>query len=187
MTARVLDGKRVAASVLDGVRARVEQCRTHGVHATLAVVLVGEDPASAIYVRNKGKRAAEVGIRTLDEHLPASTTTEALLELVERLNRTPDVDGILVQLPLPAGVETERVLLAIDPAKDVDGFHPDNLGRLMKGRTSLVIAHRLSTIRDADTIVVLEQGRIAETGSHDELMARRGLYFYLASQQSGLS
>lgn len=138
MTARILDGKRLAATVLEDVRGKVDACKAKGVHATLAVVLVGDDPASAIYVRNKGKRAAEVGIRTLDEHLPASTTTDELLALVDRLNRTADVDGILVQLPLPAGVETERVLLAIDAAKDVDGFHPDNLGRLMIGRPRFV-------------------------------------------------
>ncbi len=138
MTARVIDGKRVAAGLLERVRGQVERCRTRGVEATLAVVLVGDDAASAVYVRSKGKRAAEVGIRTIDEHLPVSTSTEALLECVRRLNDAPNVDGILVQLPLPAAVETERVLLAIDPAKDVDGFHPDNLGALMIGRPRFV-------------------------------------------------
>lgn len=138
MTARVIDGRRVAAQVLERVRGQVEGCRDHGVEATLAVLLVGDDPASAVYVRSKGKRAAEVGIRTIDEHLPASTTTEMLLDRVRRLCDAPDVDGILVQLPLPGSVETERVLLAIDPAKDVDGFHPDNLGALMIGRPRFV-------------------------------------------------
>lgn len=138
MSATILDGKRVAADLLTNVGRRVAQCRARDVLATLAVVLVGDDPASAIYVRNKSKRAVEVGVRTVDHRLPASTTTAELLALVEQLNDAKDVDGILVQLPLPAGIETQRVLLAIDPAKDVDGFHPDNLGRLMIGRPRFV-------------------------------------------------
>jgi len=138
MSATILDGKRVAADLLTNVGRRVAQCRARDVLATLAVVLVGDDPASAIYVRNKSKRAAEVGVRTLDHRLPASTTTAELLRLVEQLNDAKDVDGILVQLPLPAGIETQRAVLAIDPAKDVDGFHPDNLGRLMIGRPRFV-------------------------------------------------
>jgi methylenetetrahydrofolate dehydrogenase (NADP+)/methenyltetrahydrofolate cyclohydrolase len=138
VTAVVLDGKAIAADVLVGVQRDVAACRDKGVVATLAVVLVGDDPASAIYVRNKGKRAAEVGIRTIDERMSATTSTEALLDVVARLNAAPDVDGILVQLPLPSAIESERVLLAIDPTKDVDGFHPDNLGRLMIGRPRFV-------------------------------------------------
>jgi methylenetetrahydrofolate dehydrogenase (NADP+)/methenyltetrahydrofolate cyclohydrolase len=138
VSARRLDGKALAADLLRDVATRVASCRTAGVVPTLAVVLVGDDPASAIYVRNKEKRAAEAGIATRDHRLPASTTTRDLLALVRALNDDASVDGILVQLPLPAGVESERVLLAIDPAKDVDGFHPDNLGRLMIGRPRFV-------------------------------------------------
>ena len=138
MSARVLDGKAVGAALLDDVRARVIACRGQRVEPTLAVVLVGDDPASAIYVRNKGKRAEEVGIATRDHRLPASTSTAQLLGLVRELDDDRGVDGILVQLPLPSGVRTEEVLLAIDPAKDVDGFHPDNLGRLMIGRPRFV-------------------------------------------------
>jgi methylenetetrahydrofolate dehydrogenase (NADP+)/methenyltetrahydrofolate cyclohydrolase len=138
VTATILDGKRVAADLLANVGARVAHCRMKDVVATLAVVLVGDDPASAIYVRNKSKRAAEVGVHTIDHRLPASTSTAELLALVHQLNEAKDVDGILVQLPLPAGIETECVLLVIDPAKDVDGFHPDNLGCLMIGRPRFV-------------------------------------------------
>jgi methylenetetrahydrofolate dehydrogenase (NADP+)/methenyltetrahydrofolate cyclohydrolase len=104
----------------------------------LAVVLVGHDPASQVYVRNKTLACTEVGIRTFDHHLPAETSEVALLDLVRRLNADPAVDGILVQLPLPAQVDSRRVLLAIDPAKDVDGFHPDNLGRLLLGEPRFV-------------------------------------------------
>jgi methylenetetrahydrofolate dehydrogenase (NADP+) / methenyltetrahydrofolate cyclohydrolase len=138
VSARILDGKALGAELLGDVASRVAGCRVAGVSPTLAVVLVGDDPASAIYVRNKEKRAAESGIDTRDHRLPATTTTDALLALVRELNDDPSVDGILVQLPLPGAIESEKVLLAIDPAKDVDGFHPDNLGRLVIGRPRFV-------------------------------------------------
>ena len=129
--ARLIDGKAFAA----GLRARVGE----GVAALaaagiarpgLATVLVGADPASQVYVRSKGKTAAELGMASFDHRLPPETTEAELLELIGRLNRDPDVNGILVQLPLPRQIDTARVLLAIDPAKDVDGFHPINVGRL---------------------------------------------------------
>lgn len=138
MTATIIDGKQVAADVLDGVTVRVRRCIEAGVEPTLAVVLAGDDPASAIYVRNKERRAAEVGITTRDHRLPATVTTSSLVGLVSDLNADPTVDGILVQLPLPEGVDEEGVLLAIDPHKDVDGFHPENLGRLMVGKPRYV-------------------------------------------------
>ena len=129
--ARLIDGKAFAA----GLRARVGE----GVAALaaagiarpgLATVRVGADPASQVYVRSKGKTAAELGMASFDHRLPPETTEAELLELIGRLNRDPDVNGILVQLPLPRQIDTARVLLAIDPAKDVDGFHPINVGRL---------------------------------------------------------
>jgi methylenetetrahydrofolate dehydrogenase (NADP+)/methenyltetrahydrofolate cyclohydrolase len=138
VSARILDGKALGAELLGDVASRVTGCRVAGVAPTLAVVLVGDDPASAIYVRNKEKRAAESGIDTRDHRLPATTTTDALLALVRELNDDPSIDGILVQLPLPSAIESEKVLLAIDPTKDVDGFHPDNLGRLVIGRPRFV-------------------------------------------------
>jgi methylenetetrahydrofolate dehydrogenase (NADP+)/methenyltetrahydrofolate cyclohydrolase len=139
MSAVLIDGTAASRRVLDEVRVRVEACVARGVTPTLAVVLVGEDPASQVYVRNKGRRAAEVGIAARDHRLPAEgTTTASLLSLVAELSADREVDGILVQLPLPAHVDTDAVLLAIDPAKDVDGFHPDNLGRLMLGRPRFV-------------------------------------------------
>ncbi|HET6585741.1 MAG TPA: bifunctional 5,10-methylenetetrahydrofolate dehydrogenase/5,10-methenyltetrahydrofolate cyclohydrolase, partial [Nannocystaceae bacterium] len=138
MSARVLDGKALGAELLVDVTTRVATCRAQNVAPTLAVVLVGEDPASAIYVRNKEKRAAEVGIDTRDHRLPATTSTASLLALVRELNEDRTVDGILVQLPLPPDIASEQVLLAIDPRKDVDGFHPDNLGRLVIGKPRFV-------------------------------------------------
>ena len=138
MTAAILDGKACAAALLAEVAVRVQAARARGVVPCLAVVLVGDDPASHVYVRSKEKRAAEVGIATRDHRLPATTTTADLLALVAALNADPSVHGILVQLPLPAAVDSDAVLLAIDPAKDVDGFHPDNLGRLVLGRPRFV-------------------------------------------------
>lgn len=133
MTATIIDGKAVAARFVESVGGRVVLCNARGVTPTLAVVLVGEDPASEVYVRNKGKKAAQLGIATRDHRLPDATTTEALLAVVASLNDDPEVDGILVQLPLPRHVDEQAVLLAVDPTKDVDGFHPANLGRLVVG------------------------------------------------------
>ena len=138
MSARILDGRAVAAEVLAEVGVRAERLRARGVVPCLAVVLVGDDPASAIYVRNKGRRAAEVGIEARDVRLPASTSESDLLARVDALARDPAVHGLLVQLPLPPGIDARRVLEAIPPAKDVDGFHPENLGRLVIGDPRLV-------------------------------------------------
>ncbi len=138
MSAALLDGKLLSAQLLAELSSRVEACRARGVMPCLAVVLVGDDPASQIYVRSKEKRAAEAGIATRDHRLPASTTTQELLDRIAALNADPSVHGILVQLPLPKQVDEQRVLLAVDPRKDVDGFHPDNLGLLMLGRPRFV-------------------------------------------------
>ena len=137
-SATVLDGKALSARLLEQLVGRVEACKARGVTPCLAVVLVGDDPASNIYVRSKERRAAKVGIATRDHRLPATTTTDALLELIAALNADPAVHGILVQLPLPDGVAEQRVLQAVDPRKDVDGFHPNNLGLLMLGTPRFV-------------------------------------------------
>ncbi|MFV8756519.1 bifunctional methylenetetrahydrofolate dehydrogenase/methenyltetrahydrofolate cyclohydrolase FolD [Nannocystaceae bacterium ST9] len=138
MSATILDGKALADRLVGELRGRVGALKTRGIEPCLAVVLVGDDPASQVYVRGKEKRAAEAGIATRDHRLPAETSTGALLELVDQLNRDPGVHGILVQLPLPAGIDEQKILLAVDPRKDVDGFHPDNLGLLMLGRPRFV-------------------------------------------------
>lgn len=139
MTAQIIDGAAVAAHLRQTIAVRVaglaaRQGRAPG----LAVVLVGEDPASQVYVRNKGKATLEVGMRSIEHRLAASTNEAELLALVARLNADPLVDGILVQLPLPKQINADRVLQAIDPDKDVDGFHPINAGRLMIGQPGLV-------------------------------------------------
>lgn len=142
-----IDGRAVSKSLLAEVATTVQSHKARGVEPTLAVVLVGDDPASAVYVRNKGKRAAEAGIATVDHRLGAETTTEELLTLVRTLNDDHKIDGILVQLPLPPQVDADAVLLAIDPAKDVDGFHPENLGRLVIGEPRFVACTPLGCMK----------------------------------------
>jgi methylenetetrahydrofolate dehydrogenase (NADP+)/methenyltetrahydrofolate cyclohydrolase len=129
--ARLIDGKMIAAGLRQRVGAGVGQLVTkRGVKPGLATILVGADPASQVYVRSKGKIAAELGMTNFDHRLPAETTEADLLALIAKLNAEALVHGILVQLPLPRHIDTAHVLLAVDPAKDVDGFHPFNVGRL---------------------------------------------------------
>ncbi len=134
MTAKIIDGKAFAAGLRVKVAREVAALReAHGLIPGLAVVLVGENPASQVYVRNKAKQTRETGMESFEHRLPASTTQEDLLALVARLNEDPAVHGILVQLPLPDQIDDQAVLAAIEPAKDVDGFHVINAGRLMTG------------------------------------------------------
>ncbi|SKA00966.1 methylenetetrahydrofolate dehydrogenase (NADP+) / methenyltetrahydrofolate cyclohydrolase [Enhydrobacter aerosaccus] len=129
--AKVIDGKAFAAGLRERVGEGVAALKKEkGLKPGLATVLVGADPASQVYVRSKGKTAAELGMASFDHRLPAETTEQELLTLIAQLNIDPAVNGILVQLPLPKHIDTARVLLAIDPDKDVDGFHPINVGRL---------------------------------------------------------
>ncbi len=131
MTARILDGKRIADSLLDELRLRVDARVEAGLpRPGLAVVLVGSDPASQSYVRNKRRAAEKVGIQALDYDLPAGTSEAELLDLIDRLNADPSVHGILVQLPLPGIADATHLIHRIDPRKDVDGFHPENVGHL---------------------------------------------------------
>jgi len=134
---KLIDGKATAARVLAEVAEQVRALRQGGVQPGLAVVLVGADAASQVYVRNKVLRAGEVGIRSLEHRLPADTTQSHLLTLIDRLNGDSAVNGILVQLPLPAHIDEHRVLQAVSPLKDVDGFHSENVGGLAQGRDVL--------------------------------------------------
>jgi len=137
--AHIIDGKAIAASVRSQVAEGVNAFKArHGTEPGLAVVLVGEDPASQVYVRNKGRQTIECGMRSLEHKLPAETTEAELLALIETLNSDPTVHGILVQLPLPSHIGEKSVIEAIVPAKDVDGFHPINVGRLAAGEEALV-------------------------------------------------
>ena len=139
MTAQPIDGKAIAARLREKVAAYAANYRAaHGVQAGLAVVLVGSDPASQVYVRSKVKMTGEAGLRSIEHLLPADTSEADVLALVARLNADPDVDGILVQLPLPKQIDADKVIAAINPDKDVDGFHPVNVGRLATGTGGLV-------------------------------------------------
>ena len=139
MTARLIDGKAAAAELRAQVAVEVAKFRAEKGRAPgLAVILVGEDPASAVYVRNKGKATIEAGMTSFEHKLSADTSEDELLDLVDRLNTDPAVDGILVQLPLPGHIDASRVLTSIDPDKDVDGFHPVNAGRLAIGLDGFV-------------------------------------------------
>ncbi|HIE50371.1 MAG TPA: bifunctional methylenetetrahydrofolate dehydrogenase/methenyltetrahydrofolate cyclohydrolase FolD [Armatimonadetes bacterium] len=139
MAAKILDGKQVAAEMRAEMKVEVERLKAeHNLTPGLAVVLVGEDPASISYVRGKRKACDEIGIYSREHHLPEDYEEDKLISLLEELNQDPDIHGILVQLPLPKHIDEEKVLLAIDPTKDVDGFHPMNVGRMVIGKPTFL-------------------------------------------------
>ncbi len=157
--AQLLDGAVIAAQIKQEVADEISQLwADHEVKPALAAVRVGDDPASAVYVRNKMLACEEVGIRSEQHALPGTTSGFELADLIESLNTRADVDGILVQLPLPAGIEDAGIIEAIDPAKDVDGFHPVNVGRLSMGRPTF------APCTPAGIIELLERSRIAISG-----------------------
>jgi methylenetetrahydrofolate dehydrogenase (NADP+)/methenyltetrahydrofolate cyclohydrolase len=134
MTARIIDGKQIAAQMREELKQKVAALKAKGVTPGLAVVLVGDDPASKSYVTAKEKACEEIGIYSSDNRLPATTTQAELLAIIDKFNKDPKIHGILVQLPLPKHINEDAVLLAIDPKKDVDGFHPVNVGRMVVGQ-----------------------------------------------------
>lgn len=138
IAARWIDGKRWAAAIRQDLAARVAGLRARGVTPGLAVLLIGDDPASQVYVRSKERAAGELGIHSVVVRLPAGTPQDAVLEHLRRFNADPAVHGILIQAPVPPPLDFEALVEAVDPAKDVDGFHPVNLGRLTRGRPALV-------------------------------------------------
>lgn len=147
MPAAIIDGKTIAAGLRSGIADEVADLAAKGWVPGLAVVIVGHNPASLVYVRSKAKLTVEVGMRSFEHHLPAETSERELLAVIDTLNADDSVDGILVQLPLPPQIDTNQVLRAIDPAKDVDGFHPLNVGRLVTGDTGLVPCTPLGCIK----------------------------------------
>lgn len=158
MTAQLLDGRLLAARIQDDLKHRVSARLARGLAApSLATVLVGSDPASQVYVRNKRRTCEALGIRSIPLHLDAGIDTASLLAEIDRLNADPEIDGILVQLPLPGGIDSTAVIERIRPDKDVDGFHPYNLGRL---------AQRLPTLRPCTPLGVIELLRSAGEPFH---------------------
>ena len=169
-SARIIDGKAVAAKVRDEVRLEVAKRRAQGARAPgLATVLVGQDPASHTYVKNKRKAAAETGIESLHQELPAATTQAELLSLIAKLNADPNVDGILVQLPLPKHIDDRVILRAIDPDKDVDGFHPDNVARLVLGLPGFVSCTPLGCLR------LLDEEKVELKGARTVVVGRSNI------------
>ena len=138
MSAQLIDGKVVAKAVKEDVRNRVEALRARGIRPGLATVLVGDDPSSHVYVRNKQRTCEDLGMHTVGHELPATTSQEDLLALIQRLNLDRAIHGILVQLPLPKPLRSEPILNALSPDKDIDGLHPFNMGKLMMGEPRFV-------------------------------------------------
>ncbi len=169
MSATVLDGKALAARIRGELKLETARLAAEGITPGLAVVLVGDDPASQIYVRSKTSACAEAGIKTFDHRLPASTSDGELLGLVASLNTDPGVDGILIQLPLPAGIDARRVLFAVDPRKDVDGIHPENVGRLLMGEPRFVACTPFGVMK------LIEEARLPLAGAHAVVVGRSNM------------
>lgn len=156
--AQLIDGVALANDLVEQTAARVAALRANGTSPALAVILVGEDPASAIYVRRKVSQCRKAGVRSIEHRLPESSSERALLALIDNLNADPEVHGILVQLPLPQTIDSSKVLDRIAPAKDVDGFHPVNVGRLSTGTGGLVPCTPLGIMLLLDTVVTDYRG-----------------------------
>ncbi len=184
MTARLLDGERVAAEVRADVARRVEKLVARGIRPGLGTVLVGDDPASARYVAMKIADSGEVGITSVHEHLPSTATQEEIEAVVARFNADPRVHAYIVQLPLPPGIDEQRVLLAVDPVKDADGLHPVNLGHLVANHPCVL------PCTPAGIVELLAAHRVRVEGRHAVVIGRgltigRPLALLLASKRPG--
>jgi methylenetetrahydrofolate dehydrogenase (NADP+)/methenyltetrahydrofolate cyclohydrolase len=169
VTARIIDGAGIAKARRARLAERVAELKTRGIEPGLAVIIVGEDPASQVYVRNKHKACEEAGINSYSHVLPAETTQEELLALVGELNTDDRVNGLLVQLPLPGHIDEETVLEAITPDKDVDGFHPMNVGRMMIGKDTFL------PCTPHGCMVLLEEAGIDLTGKEAVVVGRSNI------------
>lgn len=169
MSAVIIDGKTIAQNVRKEVAEQVKELNAKGISPCLAVILVGNNPASVSYVTGKQKALAEAGMTDKSVHLPEDTSEEELVELIERLNKDNTVNGILVQLPLPKHINEDRVITAITPEKDVDGFHPVNVGNLMIGRKAFL------PCTPHGVIVLLEKMNIETSGKHCVIIGRSNI------------
>lgn len=165
----IIDGKKISDEVKAEIRQKTDALREKGLEITLAVIQVGNNPASSVYVRNKKKACEVVGIRSLSYELPEETTEEELLNLIDELNRRSDVNGILLQLPLPAHINEDKMLLAITPEKDVDGFHPMNVGALCVGKPGFV------SCTPAGIIELLKRSHIDISGKECVVIGRSNI------------
>ena len=169
MSAIIIDGKQVAADIRAEVAQKVVELKKNGKNACLAVILVGENPASVSYVTGKQKALAEVGMQDRSVHLPENTSEENLLKLIDQLNNDDTVHGILVQLPLPKHINEDKVIMAISPEKDVDGFHPVNVGNMMIGRPGFL------PCTPHGIIVLLQRMGIETSGKHAVVIGRSNI------------
>ncbi len=172
MTARLIDGKAIAAELRATVATEVADLTRRGIKPGLAVVLVGEDPASQVYVRNKARQTVEAGMESFEYRLAANISEAALLALVARLNDDPAIDGILVQLPLPRQINANHVLRAIDPAKDVDGFHPVNVGLVATGAGGIVPCTPLGSLLLLKSVREMLAGLDAVVVGHSNIVGK---------------
>jgi methylenetetrahydrofolate dehydrogenase (NADP+)/methenyltetrahydrofolate cyclohydrolase len=172
MPAHIIDGKLVAQTIRSSLTAEVMQLKARGIEPGLAAVLVGDNPASVIYVRNKRKACAEVGMASTQHDLPATASQIQLLEIIGQLNDDPKVNGILVQLPLPKGISPEAITDAISPAKDVDGLHPYNTGRLTRGDSLFVPCTPLGVMALLDHYKLPIEGRRAVVIGRSNLVGK---------------
>lgn len=167
--AELIDGKRISTMIKDECKQKVEEYKAQGIEICLAVIQVGNDPASSVYVNNKKKACAYVGMNSLSYELPEETTQEELLSLIQELNERKDVNGILVQLPVPAHIDEKTIINAIDPKKDVDGFHPQSVGSLCIGQPDFV------SCTPAGIIQLLKRSDIDITGKHCVVIGRSNI------------
>ena len=167
--AKLIDGKRISAEIKDELKREVAEWKEKGTEAALAVIQVGNDPASSVYVRNKKRACEYIGIGSLNYELPEETTEAELLDLIAELNAKKEVSGILVQLPLPKHMDEDKVIRAIDPAKDVDGFHPQNVGALVIGQKGFV------SCTPAGIIELLKRNDIEIDGKHCVVVGRSNI------------
>ena len=167
--AKIIDGKKISAEIKEELKTEVAAYAAQGKTCALAVIQVGADPASSVYVRNKKKACAYIGIESLSYELPEETTEEELLALIQKLNDNPDVHGILCQLPLPKHICEDHVIQAIDPQKDVDGFHPQNVGALVVGKKGFV------SCTPAGIIQLLKRSNIEIAGKHCVVIGRSNI------------
>ncbi len=165
----IIDGKAISTQIKDELKEAVAQMKAKGITLCLAVIQVGADPASCVYVRNKKKACEYIGIESLSYELPEESTQEELLNIIQELNARKDVNGILVQLPLPKGLDEEKILDAIDPLKDVDGFHPMNVGNLSIGRKGFV------SCTPAGVIQLLKRSGISIEGKECVVVGRSNI------------
>lgn len=166
---QIIDGKRISQEIKDELKEQVAKLKEQGADVSLAVIQVGNDPASCVYVRNKKLACEYIGIQSLSYELPEETTEEELIGLIQKLNEDPSVNGILVQLPVPAHINADRIIQTISPDKDVDGFHPQNVGKLVIGERGFV------SCTPAGIIQLLKRSGIEIAGKHCVVIGRSNI------------